>query len=280
MDLDTAMRRFGGTASYRQLLALGATRRSLDRAVRRGDLLRLRVGWYGLPSVDHATRAAVRAGGVVSCITLLGAKGVWVPPYGGLPHVALPRHASGRFRGQGVIVHWTASEGPRLDGADLVPAAIRQASRCFGRELAVAAADSALRTGVLNARDLHLLPAEVRRRVDPQSESGGESIVRQRLQALQLRIRAQVWIDGVGRVDFVVGDRVVIEVDGFAFHGSREAFERDRARDLALLAAGFLVIRVSQRQILDDWPRIERSLLAIVRADRHLWRGAAAHRAG
>ena len=32
--------------------------------------------------------------------------------------------------------------------------------------------------------------------------------------------------------------RLVVEVDGHAFHGSRAAFERDRRRDADLLAAG------------------------------------------
>ena len=43
--------------------------------------------------------------------------------------------------------------------------------------------------------------------------------------------------------------RLVVEVDGFAFHASREAFERDRARDAELQAHGYRVIRVTWRQL-------------------------------
>jgi very-short-patch-repair endonuclease len=43
--------------------------------------------------------------------------------------------------------------------------------------------------------------------------------------------------------------RLVVEVDGFAFHSTRAAFERDRARDATLQAAGNRVIRVTWRQI-------------------------------
>lgn len=52
-------------------------------------------------------------------------------------------------------------------------------------------------------------------------------------------------------VDFVWRDRrLVVEIDGFAYHGSRAAFERDRVRDADLVAAGFRVIRITWRQLL------------------------------
>lgn len=44
-------------------------------------------------------------------------------------------------------------------------------------------------------------------------------------------------------------ERVVVEVDGHAYHRSRLAFERDRARDGALQVAGYRVMRVTHRRI-------------------------------
>jgi very-short-patch-repair endonuclease len=50
-------------------------------------------------------------------------------------------------------------------------------------------------------------------------------------------------------VDFLWRDRAVIaETDGFRFHGDRTSFEADRARDAALHAVGFQVLRFSYRQ--------------------------------
>lgn len=46
-------------------------------------------------------------------------------------------------------------------------------------------------------------------------------------------------------------ERLVVEVDGYAFHGTRTAFERDRERDAELQAARFAVARVTWRQIVD-----------------------------
>ena len=43
--------------------------------------------------------------------------------------------------------------------------------------------------------------------------------------------------------------RLVAELDGFAFHRHRAAFERDRARDAALQAAGYRVVRFTHRRL-------------------------------
>ncbi len=46
--------------------------------------------------------------------------------------------------------------------------------------------------------------------------------------------------------------RLIAEVDGFAFHGTRAAFERDRARDADLVASGYRVLRITWRQLTDQ----------------------------
>ena len=43
--------------------------------------------------------------------------------------------------------------------------------------------------------------------------------------------------------------RLVVEFDGWAYHSTRAAFERDRERDAALQLAGERVIRVTHRQL-------------------------------
>ena len=54
-------------------------------------------------------------------------------------------------------------------------------------------------------------------------------------------------------VDFVwSNERLIVEVDGFAVHSTRAAFERDRARDRALPAAGYVVLRVTWRQLVHE----------------------------
>jgi very-short-patch-repair endonuclease len=71
---------------------------------------------------------------------------------------------------------------------------------------------------------------------------------RHRLPAPEVNVR-------IGRhlVDFLWGDRrLVVETDGYRYHRGRAAFEDDRARDLALRALGYEVLRLSARQLTEE----------------------------
>jgi hypothetical protein len=71
-------------------------------------------------------------------------------------------------------------------------------------------------------------------------------------------------------VDFHWPDaRLVVELDGFAFHGTREAFERDRARDTALQAAGWRSVRVTHRRLTGDAEALAHQLHALVARETH-----------
>jgi len=53
-------------------------------------------------------------------------------------------------------------------------------------------------------------------------------------------------------VDFLwPGERLVVEVDGYAFHSTRAAFERDRVRDADLQAHGYRVLRFTWRRLAE-----------------------------
>jgi very-short-patch-repair endonuclease len=47
-------------------------------------------------------------------------------------------------------------------------------------------------------------------------------------------------------------EKLIVEVDGFAFHSSRDAFERDRVRDSQLGAHGYRVMRVTWKQLQEE----------------------------
>jgi very-short-patch-repair endonuclease len=60
--------------------------------------------------------------------------------------------------------------------------------------------------------------------------------------------------------------RLVVELDGFAFHGHRAAFERDRARDIDLLVEGIRVIRITHRRLDEEAGVVAAKLGALLTA--------------
>ncbi len=58
------------------------------------------------------------------------------------------------------------------------------------------------------------------------------------------------------------GQRLVVELDGHAFHHTRAAFERDRVRDATLALAGYRVLRVTQRRLGNE----PQAIIATIRA--------------
>jgi very-short-patch-repair endonuclease len=59
--------------------------------------------------------------------------------------------------------------------------------------------------------------------------------------------------------------RVIVELDGRAVHGTRRAFEKDRERDRLLQAEGWRVIRITWRQLRDDAPAVIADLRRLLR---------------
>ena len=66
-------------------------------------------------------------------------------------------------------------------------------------------------------------------------------------------------------VDFLwPGPRVIVETDGHEHHGTRTAFERDRARDAHLMALGYRVLRFTYRQVVEDPGTVLATLRAVL----------------
>jgi hypothetical protein len=69
----------------------------------------------------------------------------------------------------------------------------------------------------------------------------------------------------IGRVDFLYERaKLVVEVDGHAFHEQRQVQRNDRRRDLQLLRSGWRVVRFSWLDLREDGPAIAELLLDIV----------------
>jgi very-short-patch-repair endonuclease len=275
----------GHIVSRRALLAFGMTRHSIARAVARGELLRLRQGWYATPSADPSAMRAVTVGGVATSLSATELLGLWTPRDSTL-HVAVPQNA-GRLRGttprrsdgaKPICLHWRNHGSPAQDGVASVVDALIDTVQCQPEDYAVVVIDSALNKGLVTLRQLEAaferLPRRYARalgRADGRSQSGTETLVRLRLRALGIRVSVQVRISGVGCVDLVVGDRFVLECDSREFHTGQERYHGDRLRDRKLIKLGYLPMRLTYEMIMFDWPETLKTILSRVRRREHLW---------
>ena len=78
-----------------------------------------------------------------------------------------------------------------------------------------------------------------------------ETVARLQLIDMGLTPQVGVWIEGVGEVDMIILGFIVIEVDGWAFHSSKEQREKDLKRDRELLRLGFVVLRFTYDNVMN-----------------------------
>lgn len=104
----------------------------------------------------------------------------------------------------------------------------------------------------------------------PFADSGLETVVIPRLRWLKLPLRRQVVIAG-RPVDVLIGDRLVLQIDGGHHIGAQR--DADNAHDAQLKLMGYHVIRVSYRQVIDDWPSVHDVIALAVAQGLHLARG-------
>lgn len=83
--------------------------------------------------------------------------------------------------------------------------------------------------------------------------------------AFGVRVRQQVQI-GPDRVDFVLGERLVVEIDSVAHHDPTE----DTKRDARLSVRGYRVLRFMYSQIVNDWEGVVAAIMAAISRGDHL----------
>lgn len=278
MDVDVWVRRQGGIVRSARLREQGWSGRALTTAVRAGVLVRPRGGWLAVPEADPELVAAARAGVVLTCVTQARRLGLWVLREE-RPHVAAPPHAGGvrveddRDAERRALVHWARPLVPRPPGSlvDAIENVLVIAAVCLPFEEALAIWNSAIRQGRTDIPTMSRLPLPHRARavldaVNPFADSGLESFVLQRLRWLGLRIVPQAWIAG-HRVDFLIGERLVLQIDGGSHVGRQR--DEDNRHDAQLMLMGFHVIRVGYSQVIHDWPAVQELIMRAVAQGLH-----------
>lgn len=259
--------RLGGVARGVQLQRLGCTRRGLADAVHNGSITRIRNGVFAVPNADDKMVRTAAHGGALTCADALRAHGIWIlPEPDDEIHVWLG--GAGRHFEHDecdCTVHF--SRGRAEPGLAPVVAALIHAYRCLEPEAFFAAYESAWNQRKLSAADRHRIRAELPKSATwmldlarSDAQSGLESLLRFRLHLLGLTLDSQVVIDGVGRVDFVVGGRVIVEVDGKENHeGSRRHV--DLMRDAAASALGYESLRFDYAMVVYNWDLVVAAIL-------------------
>ena len=270
------------------MLALGVSPRSIASAVHANLVIRARRGVYAPASAPRHVVRALRVGGLAACTTAAESFGLWVPEQR-MTEVWLPRQAS-RLRSADsrriplaladrsrLRTHWHPLADPSATTSWRVGRfdAVAQCLRCLPRELAIAVLDSALRTGALRPHELPALESVLPERsrpwvllADGRADSGTESLVRLALQDAGFRVTPQARIPGVGRVDLLVGMRVVVEVNSEQWHSTPEQRAEDYRRDLELSRLGYVVVRVNYDQAMNQRDAVVAAVRRAVQTSR------------
>jgi very-short-patch-repair endonuclease len=255
-----------GAITAAQLTAAGLGRWAIERRLADGRLTRFYRGVYLVGPVETPlarASAALLAAGPTAVLSHRTAAELWelLPPASGPVHVTVT--AAGPRSRENLIVHTTTTL-PQSEVRRRYHLPLTSPERTL-IDLAATADTRTLERAVEHARpfDHRRLQQTIERHRGnpgtaalqavlgaPFTRSEAERQLLQLVRAAGLPApRTNVRL-GRFEVDAVWDvQRLVVKVDGYAFHGGRAAFERDRARDAALQALRYRVMRVTWRQL-------------------------------
>ncbi|KRA38528.1 MULTISPECIES: type IV toxin-antitoxin system AbiEi family antitoxin domain-containing protein [unclassified Nocardioides] len=263
------LRESGGVADTAVLRAR-CGRKAIKRALESGDIIRLRRGVYGVPGIAEAQLRSIELSA-----TIVGPSAalIWEWKLKHLPerpHLALfkGRALTRRQRAQ-IVPHWWSSRGDVLINAQgaCVQTPLATAVHCLRTmpfDEALAVADSALRSGLVTRDDLLIAIASaprigraraeaVARAADRRSANPFESVLRAICRDVRgLDVEPQVQI-GPYRVDLADRHRrMVIEAESREWHAGPAEHNADIRRYTTLVREGWLVIRFSYDDVMND----------------------------
>lgn len=246
----------GGVAHSNDVRAAGFSMHGMRTAVDMGAVRRIRRSWLAVPECERALFRAAEVGGRVTCLSQAERLSLWVPDTEHL-HIAVPGNSS-RVSGEGLSLHWAQGPAPVVSSAlvDPILNVLFHVARCVPSADAMAVWESAIRKGLVSADVLRRVRwrSEAARRIADVASSLSDSGIETRfllvIRPLGLELRQQVWLDG-HPVDFLIGEKLVVQVDGFAHHRAADR-RRDLRADARLQLLGFTVVRFDFQQVLFD----------------------------
>ncbi|HYJ51239.1 MAG TPA: DUF559 domain-containing protein [Microbacterium sp.] len=269
-------RREGGIAHREVARRAGFSTTAVRRAVQNGWVRVVRRVWLAGPTAATELVIAASVGAHIACVSAARRRKWWLPEeIDQRLHLRFAPHSrSAAFDG---VAHWTTSIAPApVYGLVESPEdTLAHLAGCLDPETARVVWESAIRVEGLSVdalRQVHWrsrAAAECARTVSGLSDSGLETIVIVRLTPWGLRLRQQFVIAG-RPVDLLIGDRLVVQIDGFAFHSTSAQRTKDVAHDAELRLRGYTVLRFTYAQVVHDWLAVERTIARAVAAGAHL----------
>lgn len=275
MDVEEWVRRNGRIAHTSDIIRAGGTKYGIRASLASGTLSRVRRDWLAIPDCDPALRMAAMHGGRLTCLTAAQRYGLWTVAHTEI-HLAVPRNAGRLHLPPNVKAHW--SMGPvsssSLQLLDSLENVLVRVAECQPFEAAVVVLDSALRLRKVSPMHLRRVVTRSTRfaaAVEAASEfsdSGIESIPRIRLARIGVEMRQQVIIDD-HPVDGLIGDRLILQIDGYGPHSSADRRRRDLRQDARLTLMGYTVLRFDYAQVVGDWAYVQATILSAMAQGLH-----------
>lgn len=279
MDICDYLARHGGAARSLDLRKAGFTRTRVGQALELGLVVRPTRGVYALPR-NGRIAAALAAGGRLTCLSAAPIYQLWtlnnpsglhlsrshptrtpgVVDHGRPKH---PRHAWLPVLGLADVLLHALHCLPELDALVMVQSAVGSGgisldflyARCQGRR---------------NGRATSVLDLVI-----PRADSVLEVLANVHFARAGLRVRRHVYIAGVGEVDFLVEECLVVETDG-ATHFEPKSIKRDQRRNNQSIIGGYLVLRYYYEDVIHR----PEAMVAEVHAVLRTWRRPANTRLG
>lgn len=269
--------RLGGVSRTSTLRASGVSRYTIHEAIAGGSLISVRQGWVALPGADAELQDAARLGVVLTCVTQARRLGLWVHSDDSRRHFGATPGSAGN-KPEHDRIHWAKPLIPRHPDAlvDPIENVLALIADCEPTERALATWDSAMNKGLITRTALEQLPMKTVARALlaaswPFADSGLETYFRPRLAWLRVAMYFQIWIAG-HRVDVLLGDRLVLQIDGATHVGAQRS--EDIRHDAELKLMGYHVIRVGYRQVMDQWHVVQDLIMRAVAQGLHLVSGS------
>ncbi|MET0734336.1 MAG: DUF559 domain-containing protein [Microbacterium sp.] len=226
---------------------------------------------------------AASVGGRVTCVSAAALRGLWVPhrehgdfaPRLDRTHVAVAGTSS-RHDTSGLHLHWSTGPAPvgRNANEDPLLNVLFHVAHCLPRVDALAVWESAIRQKLVDPAVLRRIAwrrAEARAIADVASglsDSGLETHFVNGMRSAGVPVIQQAWIDG-HPVDGLIGDSLVVQIDGFVHHSDAVDRRRDIAADARLVNRGYTVLRFDYQQILFDWDHVLETVLTAIAQGAH-----------